>query len=378
MKVACISASRVPSSAANSIQVMKACQGILQLGHEVRLFLPKQSQQFHNLDLSTYYGLKIPIEIDWITSHQSLHHYDFTFHAVRKARHMAADVCYVWLVQAGIFSLLSGLPVIFEMHGPPEGRFGPALFRLFQRFPGKKRILPITHALAEQLHEHFSFDVSNTSLTRISPNGVDLEHYSNLPEPLAARQLLNLPPMLTIGYTGHLYPGRGMSLLVELAKRFSNIHFIWVGGQSQDVNSWRDRLSTEKIENITLMGFVQNNQLPIYQAAADILLMPYEKVISGSSGGNSAAYASPMKMFEYMASKRAIISSDLPVIREILNPTNAILCPPGDISAWSRSIESLVIDEKKRLTIAQQAWKDVQQYTWQERARRALAGFDIQ
>jgi glycosyltransferase involved in cell wall biosynthesis len=360
------------------MQVMKACQGILQLGHEVHLFLPKQSQQAQNVNLSSYYGLKNPIEIKWIPSHQSLHHYDFTFRAVSKARHMDADVCYVWLVQAGIFSLLSALPVIFEMHGPPEGRFGPGLFRLFQRFPGKKRILPITHALAEQLHEHFSFDVTNSSLTCISPNGIDLEQYSNLPRPSDARELLNLPPILTIGYTGHLYPGRGMSLLVELAKRFPNIHFIWVGGQPHDVNCWRDRLSTEKIENITLIGFVQNNLVPIYQAAADILLMPYERVISGSSGGNSAAYASPMKMFEYMACKRAIISSDLPVIREILNPTNAILCPPDDISAWSRSIESLFADEKKRLTIAQQAWIDVQQHTWQERAHRALAGFETQ
>ena len=126
------------------------------------------------------------------------------------------------------------------------------------------------------------------------------------------------------------------------------------------------------------MGFVENSQLPIYQAAADILLMPYEKVITGSSGGNSATYASPMKMFEYMASKRAIISSDLPVIQEVCNPTNAVLCPPEDISAWSRSIEYLIADDNIRLTIAQQAWKDVQQYTWNERARKALTGFDPQ
>jgi glycosyltransferase involved in cell wall biosynthesis len=360
------------------MQVMKACQAIGQLGHEVRLFLPVHNLQTQNVDFSSLYGLNSPPEIEWMPSRRYLHHYDFAFQAVRKARRLNADACYIWLVQAGVYSLLFGLPAIIELHGPPEGRFGPALFRLFRLIPGKKRILPITHALAEQLHESFSFDINNPSLTCISPNGVDLEHYSNLPGPGAARELLNLPPLLTIGYTGHLYPGRGMSLLVELAKRFPNIHFLWVGGQPSDISLWRDRISTENIENITLMGFIQNSQLPMYQAAADILLMPYENLITGSSGGNSAAYASPMKMFEYMASKRAIISSDLPVIREILNPTNAILCPPGDIPAWSRSIESLVTDENKRLTIAQQAWKDVQQYTWQERARKALAGFETQ
>ena len=60
-------------------------------------------------------------------------------------------------------------------------------------------------------------------------------------------------------------------------------------------------------------------KLRLYQAACDILLMPYEKAIAGSSGGNSVDICSPMKMFEYMAAGRAIISSDLPVIHEMLD-----------------------------------------------------------
>ncbi len=148
-----------------------------------------------------------------------------------------------------------------------------------------------------------------------------------------------------------------------------------MGGRQQDVNTWRERLVAENIGNITLIGFVENSQLPLFQAAADILLMPYERVITGSSGGNSSTYASPMKMFEYMACKRAIISSDLPVIREVLNPSNAILCPPEDIDAWSQALGSLIYDEEKRKALADQAWLDIQQYTWLERARKALQGF---
>jgi glycosyltransferase involved in cell wall biosynthesis len=106
--------------------------------------------------------------------------------------------------------------------------------------------------------------------------------------------------------------------------------------------------------------------------------MPYESVISGSSGGNSSTYASPMKMFEYMASKRVIISSDLPVIREVLNPSNAMLCPTDDIEAWSQALGSLIYDEDKRHALAGQAWLDIQQYTWLERARNALDGFPTQ
>ncbi len=291
------------------------------------------------------------------------------------AQRIKADLTYVWFLQAGIFSLLARLPVIIELHGPPEGRFGPTLFRLFQKTPGKKRLLPITRALANILLEQFNSNLDHQGIIQIAPNGVDLERYSNLPDPAAARALLRLPPTLTVGYTGHLYPGRGMALLTELAGCFPNINFLWVGGNEQDVKMWRGHMENNNLMNITLTGFIRNEQLPLYQAAADILLMPYERVITGSSGGNSSTYASPMKMFEYMASKRAIISSDLPVIREVLNPSNAVLCPAEDIEAWSVALGDLIIDEEKRRTLAAQAWKDIQQYTWLERAHKALDGF---
>jgi glycosyltransferase involved in cell wall biosynthesis len=169
-----------------------------------------------------------------------------------------------------------------------------------------------------------------------------------------------------------------MTLLTELARCFPGINFLWVGGREQDVNSWRAHLAAENIGNITLTGFVENSQLPLFQAAADILLMPYENMITGSSGGNSSTYASPMKMFEYMASQRPIISSDLPVIREVLNPSNAMLCPAEDIEVWSQALGNLIYDADKRQALAKQAWLDIQQYTWLERARKALEGFPNQ
>jgi glycosyltransferase involved in cell wall biosynthesis len=375
MKVACISASRVPSTTANSIQVMKACQAISQLGHEVHLFVPKHKHQLKILDLPSFYGLDTQFPIEWLASPPGFHRYDFAFNAVRLARRLKADLTYVWFLQAGVISLLAGLPVIIELHGPPEGRFGPTLFRLFQKLPGKKRLLAITQALAGLLHENFKTRLDVPELIQISPNGVDLERYRDLPEPPAARSQLGLPPTLTVGYTGHLYPGRGMTLLTELASCYPRINFLWVGGNDQELNLWRQHLADKNIGNITLTGFIHNEQLPMYQAAADILLMPYEKVITGSSGGNSSTYASPMKMFEYMASRRAIVSSDLPVIREVLNPSNAMLCPPEDIEAWCQALGDLILDEAKRQALADQAWLDIQQYTWIQRAHKALEGF---
>jgi glycosyltransferase involved in cell wall biosynthesis len=375
MRIACISASRVPSLTANSLQVMKACQAISQLGHEVTLFVPRHHSQGNPSEISNLYGLKSQFPIQWLPSHPSLHRYEFAYLAARKARLLNADIAYVWLLQAGIFSLLAHLPTIIELHGPPEGRFGPSLFRLLQRIPGKKCLLPITHALANQIQQRFNVNIYDQQLVKVSPNGVDLDRYDDLPDSVTAREQLGLPPGLTAGYTGHLYPGRGMSILVHLAIKYPQVSFLWVGGHPPDVKIWRERLAMDKIDNITLAGFVQNSQLPLYQAACDILLMPYEKVITGSSGGNSTTYASPMKMFEYMASRRVILSSDLPVIREVLSPNNAMLCPPEDVDAWSDAFNRLVSNETLRQGLTRQAWLDVQKYNWLDRARHALAGF---
>ena len=85
---------------------------------------------------------------------------------------------------------------------------------------------------------------------------------------------------------------------------------------------------------------------------------------------------SPLKMFEYMASGRPIIASDLPVLREVLeHERNAILVAPDDINGWVRSIQYLADDEKVRERLAHQASIDLKQsYTWEKRAQKVLAG----
>ncbi len=186
---------------------------------------------------------------------------------------------------------------------------------------------------------------------------------------------LNLPEQPTAVYTGHFYAGRGMELLFGLAQRLPQVHFLWVGGRPQDVIRWKARLDSAGVENVTLTGFVDKNELPLYQAAGDFLLMPYEKAIAGSSGGNSAAICSPMKMFDYLAAGRVILSSDLPVLHEVLNEKNTVFCPAEDVDAWQAALESLLADPARCERLAQQARLDGQKFSWLARAQKALDGF---
>ncbi|MBN1306123.1 MAG: glycosyltransferase [Anaerolineales bacterium] len=371
MKIAAIAGARVPSDTANSIQVMKACQALVQLGHDLTLLVPAPASDRAWEELAAFYGLATSFEIQWIgTTSRRV----FTWQAVQRARQFQPDLVYTWMPQSAVFSLVYRLPTVFEIHIQPTGLFGPLWHWLFARLPGRKCLMSITRALQEELERDFGMRMKPDKVV-ITPNGVELERFENLPDPGTARRQLNLVQAPTVACTGHLYAGRGVELFLALAARAPEAHFLWVGGRPQDVDSWQEQARTGGLTNVTFTGFVPNQALPVYQAAADILLMPYGREIAGSSGGNSASVCSPMKMFEYMAAGRAVITSDLPVLHEVMNEKNAVFCNPGDVEDWARAVKRLLSDENLRSSLAVQAQQDVKRFTWRERARRALSGF---
>jgi glycosyltransferase involved in cell wall biosynthesis len=373
MKIVCIAASFVPSNAANSIQVVKAAHALAVLGHDVTLLVPGDSGAAWE-DIKRQYGLSRVFKVCWIRENLAFRRYDFALKAVRAASRMAPDLIYTWVLQGAALSLWRGLPTILELHDRTAGTIGPWLLKMFWKSKTLHRLLTNTAALKQALIEENDLDVTRTE-TLVAPNGVELERYQDLPSPAEARAALDLPEGFTVGYTGHFYAGRGIELMAGLAKALPEVHFLWVGGKPDDVAFWKDRLQSSGIQNVTLTGFVDNIDLPQYQAAADVLLMPYGTSIAGSGGGNSVEIASPMKMFEYMAAGRAIISSDLPVIHEVLKERMAVFCPPDDIGAWKNALLALKDDADRRQRMGAASRKAVVQYTWRSRAERALAGF---
>ena len=367
MNIAAIAGSTIPSDTANSLQVMKACQALVQLGHEVTLFVPGSKSKAVNLQ--EHYGLHSEFPIEWLASPSRRR---FAWDAVHRARSGGHDLIYSWFPQSAVFGLLGGLPVVFEIHIQPTGFFGPLWHRGFVLVRGRKRLAAITRALVDLLRRDFGMPLSDQEVV-IAPNGVDLERFASLPDPVTARRRTGLPEAPTVMCTGHLYEGRGADLFLTLAKLFPHARFVWVGGRPDDIRTWKQRAEAD---NITFTGFIPNRELPLYQAAADILLLPYGRSIMGSSGtADSARVASPMKMFEYMAAGGAIVSADLPVIREVLNEKNAAFCEPGDLHSWQTTLEALLQDEIRRRKLGEQAKRDAQVYTWRARAERILNGF---
>jgi glycosyltransferase involved in cell wall biosynthesis len=352
---------------------MKVCQAFRKLGHEVKLWLPGEDPNIGWQALSDHYRLTESFDLRWIPTANWLRRYDFGIKAILEARNWGADLMYAWPLQSASFASLINQKTLFEVHDQPRGIFGPMLFRLMLRGRGLERILPISEALEKWLEGHYRFSRFRCE-SLVIRSGVDLDGYQDLPEASEARRQLGYEDVLTVGYTGHLYPGRGVELLYELAQRNPEVQFLWVGGTDDAISYWQEKLSAEKVANVLLPGFKTQEELPLHQAASDILVMPYERTIVVSSGANTEKFASPMKVFEYMAAGRAILSSDLPVLREILHEGIALFAPPEDVDAWNHALTRLTNDLELRTRIADACRVEAKKYSWDARAERALEG----
>jgi glycosyltransferase involved in cell wall biosynthesis len=178
------------------------------------------------------------------------------------------------------------------------------------------------------------------------------------------------------GYFGQLYDGRGIEIIESIAKARPDCLFLVYGGTEDAIRKWH----TLAPDNLRFMGQVPHPQARNVQVACDILLMPYQNNVSiGIHGHDTARWMSPMKMFEYMASGVPIISSDIPVLREVLSDGfNALLVEPGQPNSWINALDYLIKNSQFAAKIGRNAHADYQQkYTWSRRAEALLEAAKI-
>lgn len=373
-------------------------QAMLLQGHQVRLFVPTwrlggenhlyQAEGIENIsgssaeDLARLYGLKVQFPLFYLQARPVWRRYDFSLAAVRAAVKWKAQVVYTRLPQAAALASLLGLPTILEAHDMPQGLAGPVLLRSFLSGRGARRLVCITSALAQDLQGRYGRN-RISKLVVVAPDGVDIERFESLPGPEQARSIINVKtpdkfqrPLrrFTAGYTGHLYAGRGVQFMLDLAENLPEMDFLLAGGENRQISELNEMIASRKLENLFIAGFVPNAELPIYQAACDILLMPYQSQVAASSGGDISRYLSPMKLFEYLACGRVIVSSNLPVFYEILNDQNAVLLPAGEVKSWMKALRQLQGNPQMRQNLAEQARNEALNYTWEKRVERILQG----
>jgi glycosyltransferase involved in cell wall biosynthesis len=373
MRITYTSNAIIPSRTANSIHVMHMCAAYSDLGHTVDLLVPRWSGTEPVDDIYAYYGVPSSFDVRFLAA-PAWNHYDLPFYSLYMAAHARRgmpDLIHTRSLPVawGLTTLLR-TPVLYETHQPD---YAPGVQqRMYQHTVRSRRlrgIVVITRALRDLLPEQPA-----RAPVIVAPDAVPAAALSTAQDRQTARALIGLTdtcrPIAL--YTGHLYPGRGIDLILDLAARLPETDFVIVGGRDSDIAGYAE--SASHLPNTRFVGFVPPAEVPSYLQAADVLLMPYADNVETTGGTDSARFASPMKMFEYMAAGRPIIASTLPVLQEVLcHNENAVLVPYDQPGQWRDAILSLLNDQDHADRLAAHARHDVEQYTWTRRAEHILS-----
>lgn len=366
----------VPSEAANAVQVSRTCSALVQMGAAVELVVPAQRG----------FSASGPRAFDQLAGAYAL----TSRFAVRRlpcpalpGRNLIFGLCAAWRARASGASLVTrsvsvasvsvrlGVPTILELHEFITGWRPGQVRRLgaILKHPSLVKVIFISHRLAQAFAGKWP-EIEGRTLVLHSgaetPAPADMVAARPNPVPEDSR--------LKVGYVGQLYPGKGMEMIEQAAPLCPFAVFHVVGGSGAILAQWRSRLANSP--NVILHGYVPYAQTQAYLAGFDVVVAPYQGFVQGQGGGasNLADWMSPLKLFEYMSCGKAIVCSDLPVIREVLaDGVNALLVRCDDPAAWSAALKALqeYPDLRRRLAAAARSDFD-RAYSLEGRAGRII------
>ncbi len=261
------------------------------------------------------------------------------------------------------------LPMLIEVNAPlyeERKRFhGIALDRLARwterlAWRSADAALPVTEVLAGHVR---AAGVARERI-HVIPNGIQPDRFAMLPSRDEAKRLLGLEGRTVLGFTGFMREWHGLERVLDrmAASGDGSLHAVFVGeGPARAALEARAR-ELKLDQHVTFTGIVGRHDIGRYVMAFDIALQP-----------DVVAYASPLKLFEYMACGCAIVAPDAANIREVLtDDEDAILFDHNYSASFGRAIDRLAADANLRLRLGHAASATIERrgLTWRRNAER--------
>lgn len=263
------------------------------------------------------------------------------------------------------------IPLLLEVNAPlyeERSRYGGiALKRLAhwterRAWRGADAVFAVTRVLGDKIARE---GVTKEKI-HIIPNGIRMDQFMLEFDPEAARQQLGLGGRFVVGFTGFVREWHGLERLLEYTAQHSDpdMHILIVG-DGPHCSFLRKRADELGIGNqMTITGIVERKDIPRYVAAFDIAVQP-----------NVVDYASPLKLFEYMAMGKAIIAPDKANIREVLDEQCAILFDTESDASFFEAVHCLCQSGELRRRLGDHARQTIMSkgFDWGNNARRVIA-----
>jgi len=388
---------RFPLERANGIQTIETCHALARRGHDVSLIV-RPDTHTPARDPLTYYGLPphagLHIDRAPVAGPAFARRIGYLSFALGRAAGTArSDV--IMTRDLGVASLLLAVPsslrapVVYESHGyaPDVAAALPALVetatqpshaklrglanREAKVWKGAEGYVTITGALADEMRTRHGARERSVVVhdgVRIPPGArFDAGHRSLVPHAASSYSPI-------VAYAGHLYPWKGVDVLLEALARVPRAHGFIIGGHAEEPDLGRLKALAGRLGiagRVQFAGIVEPSRVADLLRDADILALP------NPASAISTRFTSPLKLFEYMSAGRAIVASDLPSIREVLHhEVDALLIAPGDPEELAAAIERLDSQPALAARLARAAFDAAPEYSWDRRAERLEQLFD--
>ncbi len=384
MKLYYLANIRLPTEKAHGLQIMQMCEAFTRAGADLTLFVPRRvntPEMSRITDPWAYYGVNHSFEIRYIPCldlFRWLPRTEGVAFAIQTLSYLVALSILLLSRQADLYYSRDPLTLLALSLCKPRRALSYEAHLLGRSWLGSMAqrwclgrvnvVIAVTGKLADALKER------GAACVLVAHDGIRLERFADLPDQQEARTMLNLPTeAFIVGYAGQLHTmsmSKGLDVLIEAIARIPDraIGLCLVGGPAGMAENLRSRWLALDLpaDRFYYLGQVAPPVVPICLSAFDVCAMPSPRTEF------FAYHSSPMKLFEYMASGRPILSSDLPAVAEVVrNGETALLVPPGDV-AFADALRRLYDDPLLRERLGKAAQNEAPRYSWQARAERIL------
>ncbi|MCW5652270.1 glycosyltransferase family 4 protein [Hydrogenophaga sp.] len=293
------------------------------------------------------------------------------------AREFRPDVIYerynLYLLSGLMAKKRLGVPLLLEVNSPlvqersrhSGGLALPGLARWAEgaAWRGADRVLPVTDVLADHVR---AYGVPEARI-QVIPNGINRAHFAQAPAPDEAKARLGLQGRLVLGFTGFVRDWHGVDRIVDWmatpdAPAHTHLLVVGDGPVRASLEQQASRLGLGG--RVAFTGVIHRDQVPAHVAAFDVALQPAV-----------TAYASPLKLMEYLVLGKAIVAPGTRNLREVLtHDVNALLFEESNPAGLEQVLTRLCADAALRARLAQGAADTIDRLnlTWVGNARRVV------
>ncbi len=371
MKLVYIYNSRMPIANAHGLQVMQMSEAFVQNKTEVQILAPMRVNTIKE-DPFSYYKIKKTFDIKKLPTLDLINIFpvnivfwiqtvSFLISCKIFLVKQKYDVIYTREQAVGLFFK----DFVFEVHSLPKK------IRAYHKFIWKRArcLIVLTPFIKDRIVES---GISPDKIM-VSPDGVKLEKFQIEESSEEAREKLNLPKnKKLIGYVG-AFRTLGMEKGLDIAIRAMSIlpdkdaSLVLVGGHPADIEYYEKMVHELGLsDRIIFVGRISYELVPLYLRAFDILTAPFPQ------NDHYSYYMSPLKIFDYMAANKPIVSTNLPSLEDIIGDGEALLVSPDSIEDLADGFAKVLKDEELRKSLSSKAFLKIQELTWEKRAKRIL------